>query len=229
MRWCIRGMSLQHSSVAFISASAEERAVIFCLYNRNFQKTKPMSSDHQQNVQDLHPTHIGSSKDHYMDYAKHHDTGTINFLTFYPNENLTPCAHDPCIFTGEIIPGKPPLYLGIYVDSFVYCSEDPEVERVFEQKLASLIPAGFMERVSYFIGIKFEWTITTDKLSVHLSQPAFTENLIQMAGLDQTSSTTKLTPYRSSLPVDSVPEINMRACARAELHHTYISLVGSLQ
>ena len=117
----------------------------------------------------------------------------------------------------------------MYVDDFVYCSEDPAVEHAFEAKRASLTQVDFMGTVSHFIGIKFEWTQTQDKLSVHLSQLAFTENLIRLAGLDHSSSTTKPTPYRSGLPVDSVPEINMWARARAELQHTYRCLIGSLQ
>ena len=46
--------------------------------------------------------------------------------------NLVPCTHAPCVFTGTIIEGRPPLYLGMYVDNFVYFSEDPEVEKAFE-------------------------------------------------------------------------------------------------
>lgn len=32
---------------------------------------------------------------------------------------LRPCANAPCIFHGTIIPGEPPLYLGLFVDDFV--------------------------------------------------------------------------------------------------------------
>lgn len=45
---------------------------------------------------------------------------------------LSPCPHSPCLFHGTLIPGKPKLYLGIYVDDFVYFSKDPEVEKLFE-------------------------------------------------------------------------------------------------
>mmetsp|Transcript_10476 Transcript_10476/g.14799 ORF Transcript_10476/g.14799 Transcript_10476/m.14799 type:complete len:182 (+) Transcript_10476:2-547(+) len=37
---------------------------------------------------------------------------------------LTQHPTSPCLFSGEIIKGKPPLYLGLYVDDFVYFSED---------------------------------------------------------------------------------------------------------
>ena len=32
---------------------------------------------------------------------------------------LQPCPNAPCIFNGTIVPGKPPLYLGLYVDNFI--------------------------------------------------------------------------------------------------------------
>jgi hypothetical protein len=43
-----------------------------------------------------------------------------------PEIGLKPTKHDPCIFYGTIIPGKPPLYLAIYIDDFLYFSLDDE-------------------------------------------------------------------------------------------------------
>jgi hypothetical protein len=37
---------------------------------------------------------------------------------------LSPCKHEPCIFTGSLIKGEPPLYLCNYVDNFTYFSDD---------------------------------------------------------------------------------------------------------
>jgi Reverse transcriptase (RNA-dependent DNA polymerase). len=45
---------------------------------------------------------------------------------------LKSCPNAPCIFSGPILPDKPPLYVGIYVDDFIYFSSDPEVEQTFE-------------------------------------------------------------------------------------------------
>jgi hypothetical protein len=36
-----------------------------------------------------------------------------------PEIGLKPPIHDPCIFHGTIIPGKPPLYLAMYIDDFL--------------------------------------------------------------------------------------------------------------
>jgi hypothetical protein len=42
---------------------------------------------------------------------------------------LRQTKHDDCLFVGSLIPGRPPLYLGIYVDDLIYFSADPEVEK----------------------------------------------------------------------------------------------------
>jgi hypothetical protein len=34
----------------------------------------------------------------------------------------------PCLFHGNIIPGHPPIYLGLYVHDFIYFSESVDVE-----------------------------------------------------------------------------------------------------
>ena len=83
--------------------------------------------------------------------------------------NLHPCKNAPCIFHGHVIPGLPPLYVGIYVDDFIYFSTDPKVENAFESKLKNLTDVDFMGDVTHFLGIKFTWSKTPTSLSVHLS------------------------------------------------------------
>jgi len=119
---------------------------------------------------------------------------------------LSKCPNAPCIFTGTIIQGKSPLYLGLYVDDFVYFLESTEVEEAFEKKLGKLTKVDFMGTVSHFLGIKFQWRLTENNVKVHLSQEAFSENLIQQAGLSSESTTVTRTPYRSGCPVDSLPD-----------------------
>jgi hypothetical protein len=36
----------------------------------------------------------------------------------------------PCLFSGTLIKGQPPLYLGLYVDDFIYFSESDQVDNV---------------------------------------------------------------------------------------------------
>ena len=55
-----------------------------------------------------------------------------------PSLNLTLCPNALCIFHGEIIPGRPPLYLGLYVDYFVYFYQDPSVEKEFKENFGKI-------------------------------------------------------------------------------------------
>ena len=61
-----------------------------------------------------------------MGFDVHQDIGTKLFSDILqsPEIGLQPTKHDPCIFHGTLIPGKPPLYLAIYVDDFLYFSLD---------------------------------------------------------------------------------------------------------
>ena len=46
---------------------------------------------------------------------------------------LTQSPYAPCIFHGGLLPNKPKLYLGMYVDDLLYFSSDPDVEAEFEK------------------------------------------------------------------------------------------------
>ena len=112
------------------------------------------------------------SPKHWYDRAIHllHQTG------------LEPLPNAPCILTGEIIPGAKPLYLGLYVDDFIYFSEDEEVEKAFKHKFSQLTKVDFLRTVSHFLGIRSQWRKENNNVRVHLSQQAFSEQLIQTAG-----------------------------------------------
>ena len=53
---------------------------------------------------------------------------------------------------------SPELYLGLYVDDFVFFSTCLEVKKEFERRLKKLNKVDFMGKVSHFLGIKFQWT-----------------------------------------------------------------------
>jgi len=121
---------------------------------------------------------------------------------------LRQCPNAPCIFTGNIIPGKPPLFLGLYVDDFIFFSESDEVEQHFEKELQRETLVDFMGNVTHFLGLRFQWRKSTTDLKVHISQEAFSDNLIQQAGLSTLSAKSNLTPFRSGNPVDSIDNNN---------------------
>jgi hypothetical protein len=87
-------------------------------------------------------------------------------------------ASNPCLFTSSIHnPSNPAdsplsssLTLGLYVDDFIYFSEDPEVKQKFETLLLSLVTVKFMGTVEWFLGTHCQWLATDNVVSVHLSQ-----------------------------------------------------------
>ena len=121
--------------------------------------------------------------------------------------SLIPCPNAPCIFHGELIPNKPPIYVGIYVDDFMYFSTDSAVEKEFETTLSRYTDVEFMGDVSHFLGMKFTWTRDSSSVSVHLSQPAFVDHLVSELGLSSDSSNIPRSPYRSGLTIDSIPTL----------------------
>ena len=71
------------------------------------------------------------------------------------------CKHDPRIFIG-IHPDFPTalIYVGCYVDDFVYFSTNATIKKWFKTGLAERVKVDFMGPVSWFLGIYFEWTVT---------------------------------------------------------------------
>ncbi len=113
-------------------------------------------------------------------------------------------ASDPCLFTGNIIdpsnpaaaPSSAPLTLGIYVDDFVYFSEDPEVERQFEQLLTGMVTVEFMGNIDWFLGTHFQWSCSDVDVSIHLSQTGFAAHLVEDNNIHTRNITPDATPYR---------------------------------
>jgi hypothetical protein len=124
----------------------------------------------------------------------------------------------PCIFVETLIEGHPPIYVGIYVDDIIYFSQDDQVEREFEKQLSSIGNVDFMGQVSHFLGIEFSWKHHDDgNLSVSFSQPSFAENLIDSVNYYTASVSSYVTPYRSGLPIDSVPSIQLSSSEQDKL------------
>ena len=142
--------------------------------------------------------------------------------------NLHQCPNAPCLFYGEIIPNKPPIYVGVYVDDIIYFSPSDEIEKEFETQLETHVTAvDYMGPVSHFLGVKFEWKKEDEHLHLHLSQEAFTETLLEQFNYNDETVNTRPTPYRSGLPVDAIPDIILPTNKRQEIKTKLRSLVGS--
>jgi hypothetical protein len=137
--------------------------------------------------------------------------------------------NSPCLFVGSLVPGEPPIYVGIYVDDIIYFSPSDVVESKFETLLSSIGNVDFMGQVTHFLGIEFTWmTLPNGHLNVSLTQQSFIDTLLDNLGIAIDNVSHFSTPYRSGYPVDSVPFIEMSSSERDKLRLKYQSLVGSL-
>jgi hypothetical protein len=135
---------------------------------------------------------------------------------------LMASEHSPCLFTGILIPGEPPIYVGIYVDDIIYFSASDNVEKQFENLLAPLGQVDFMGQVSLFLGTEFTWTHHLDgTLTVVLTQQSFTESLIKSLNIQSTHTSSFSTPYKLGLCIDAIPHEIMSLAARDELRLKY--------
>jgi hypothetical protein len=119
---------------------------------------------------------------------------------------FTYCVYDPCIFYCTSFPEGSRLYLGMYVDDFVYFSTCPQSELLFEMTLESHLKVDFMGRVTWFLGIYFEWTVTSDTVAVHLSQEGYISELLRQNQMEHCHEAA--TPYRSGLSSTAFPHQN---------------------
>jgi len=142
---------------------------------------------------------------------------------------LTSSVHSPCLFTGVLVPGEPPIFVGIYVDDIIYFSASDQTEKKFEELLSSIGQVEFMGQVTLFLGTEFSWVYHSDgHLSVSLTQQSFVETLIDSLNISSTHTSTFTTPYRAGINIDSIPTDNLSTGQRDELRLRYQSLIGSL-
>jgi hypothetical protein len=129
----------------------------------------------------------------------------------------------------SLIPGLPPIYVGIYVDDIIYFSLNDTVENQFEALLSTIGNVDFMGQVSHFLGIEFTLKhLPGGHLSVSLTQQPFTDTLLQSLGISIDSLSTYTTPYKSHSHIDSIPTLAMPASDRDQLQLKFQSLVGNL-
>ena len=120
------------------------------------------------------------------------------------NMGLQQSLHDPYLF--QSVPSPPTssvaatdrsLHLGLYVDNFVYFSEDSAIEKRFERLLAAKLKVEFMGTVNWFLGTHFEWSSHQDgTLSYFLSQEAYPQNIKKRHCLQTINLNPLATPYR---------------------------------
>ena len=134
----------------------------------------------------------------------------------------------PCLFSGVIVPNQPPIYLGLYVDDFIYFSESPKVERIFKERFSKLISIDWNGEIDYFLGICFKCTRHKDNnVTIKLQQTAFIDHLLKLANLEGDNVNPVTTPYQDGFPIDSIPKLKPSP-NQAKLTKYYQQLIGSI-
>ena len=134
----------------------------------------------------------------------------------------------PCLFKGTIIKGQPPIYLGLYVDDFIYFSESSEVEKRFEKEFDKLISIDWNGEIDYFLGISFDCKKDKQrKVTIKMHQEAFVDHLLKLTNLDSDTINSATTPYRHGFPIDAIPK-QEPSRNQDKLTHYMQRLVGSL-
>ena len=120
---------------------------------------------------------------------------------------IAPLPNSPCVFTFSILHDHPPLFIGLYVDDFVYFNQSPSIQAVFchQLTLAHHMLVEIANTPTHFIGHKIETIIhSTGQINVHLSQKANIDALIAYINPPPFTSSHQM-PYHSKYAVDKVP------------------------
>ena len=89
----------------------------------------------------------------------------------FKNIGLTPCPNVPFLFGGYVDDSKSRVYVGLYVDDFIYYGDTPDVEETFRYLMAQSSLVTFEQDPTLFLGIKMtKKQLPDNKFSVHLSQ-----------------------------------------------------------
>jgi hypothetical protein len=95
-------------------------------------------------------------------HAPWHWYNMFHHILQSPELVLQPCSQHPCGFISTPIPGKPPLYIAIYVDDIIYFSLDDDVEQHFCSALSQKVNMDFVGDAEWYLGIEFDWHKSAD-------------------------------------------------------------------
>ena len=103
---------------------------------------------------------LKKSQSHWYEKAQ----ATLLAIGLKQNKNV------PYIFSGSIMPGHPPIYMGLYVDDFIYFSASNVVKTEFERRIKDdqEIIVDFEGERTTFLGMKLHQIADDDSLTIHL-------------------------------------------------------------
>ena len=128
----------------------------------------------------------------------------------------------------QIHPGKLSIVLETG-DVEIYGAQSLIGKSLFQKSLADKIKVDFMGDVDYFLGTAFTWTRQDDgHLAVHLCQSAFTEFTSNRFGVDKMNRVPNMSPYRSGMPIDSIPNADPHDPDLKRRTKLYQQIIGSI-
>jgi hypothetical protein len=105
----------------------------------------------------------------------------------------------------------------MYVDNFLYFSLD-DVERYFQTALSQKLKVDFLGDTEWYLGMKIDWsTLSNGSVNCRISQEGYAATIVEEIGLSHANKSSLSTPYRSGLPVDTIPSIGMSSEDHAKL------------
>ena len=151
-----------------------------------------------------------------------------NISTFFHSIGLKSSPNSPCVFSGELIPGQPPLYLGLYIDDFAYFSSSDTVEQKFKELMDSKYSVSYENSLDWFLGMKFDWSETPHTLKCHVHQEAFILDIVERYNLLDCNKSPRATPFRSGFPVDNIAPSTLSPSAQEALLKKFQQIMGDL-
>ena len=116
------------------------------------------------------------------------------------------------------------------MDDLIYFSESEQVEASFENRFGSKIKISFNGQAHHFLGLTIDVTRSpSNTVSIHLSQQAFIDSLLDEYNYNSLAVNSTPTPYKSGLPIDSIPPTSYPPHQQATLTNEYQHIVGSFQ
>ena len=151
-----------------------------------------------------------------------------NISSFFHSIGIKSHPNHPCVFTGTLLDGQPPIYVGLYVDNFAYFSTPDGVENCFKNLLNIKYTVSYDDCLELFLGIKFTWYETEDILQCHVHQEVFILDLVDRHQLLDCNKSTRATPFWSGLPVDNILPSSMDESEQTSLTKLYQQIIGDL-
>ena len=128
--------------------------------------------------------------------------------TIFESIGLHPSPNSPCVYSGILPNTSSHIYVGLYVNDFIYFGETDEVETTFRELLKQQVEGlvDFEHEPTLFLGKRITKKIQQDgSFSIHLSQQVIINDLMDSCGLNDFCCIAH-TPYCSGLSVDKINE-----------------------